>query len=97
MWPEASGWVAPDDPASTPQLHRVQQLAQEADTTIVWPYFIRIDPNRTRNELVLITPVGTISPPTTKDHPVYVIGERSVPSGLNEIHVVQKVSVGLAA
>lgn len=97
VWPEASGWVAPDDSASAPQLHRLQQLAQEADTTIVWPYFIRIDPNRTRNELVLITPLGTTSAPTTKDHPVYVIGERSVTSGLNEIHVVQNVSVGLAA
>ncbi len=97
VWPEASGWVPPDDPASAPQLHRVQQLAQDAATTIVWPYFIRIDPNRTRNELVLITPLGNISSPTTKDHPVYVIGERSVTSGLNEIYDVQNTAVGLAA
>ena len=53
---------------------------ERAGVPIVWSYFIRIDPNHTRNELVVVTPDGRMSRPTTKDHPVYAIGERSVTS-----------------
>ncbi|MDE2903339.1 MAG: hypothetical protein OXP73_09970 [Chloroflexota bacterium] len=97
VWPEASGWVAPDDPEATAQLDGVRDVARRAGAPIVWPYFIRIDPNRTRNELVLVTPDGRMSKPTTKDHPVYAIGERSVTAGLYETHDVAGIRLGLAA
>ena len=97
VWPEASGWVAPDDSDAARQLDRVRDLARRAGVPIVWPYFIRIDPNRTRNELVLVTPDGRMSRPTTKDHPVYAIGERSVTSGLYETYDVAGTRLGLAA
>lgn len=97
VWPEASGWVAPDDPNATAQLDGVREAARQAGVPIVWPYFIRIDPNRTRNELVLVTPDGRMSRPTTKDHPVYAIGERSVTAGLYETHEVAGTRLGLAA
>ena len=97
VWPEASGWVAPDDPDATPQLNRVRAVAQRAGVPIVWSYFIRIDPDHTRNELVVVTPDGRMSSPTTKDHPVYAIGERSVTSGLYETYDVAGARLGLAA
>lgn len=97
VWPEASGWVAPDDPNATAQLDGVRSVARRAGVPIVWSYFIRIDPNRTRNELVLVTPDGRMSRPTTKDHPVYAIGERSVTAGLYETHEVAGIRLGLAA
>ena len=97
VWPEASGWVAPDDPNATAQLDGVREVARRAGVPIVWSYFIRIDPNRTRNELVLVTPDGRMSRPTTKDHPVYAIGERSVTAGLYETHEVAGTQLGLAA
>lgn len=97
VWPEASGWVAPDDPDAAPQLERVRALAQRAGVPIVWSYFIRIDPNRTRNELVLAAPDGRMSRPTTKDHPVYAIGERSVTAGLYETYNLAGIRLGLAA
>ncbi|MCY3895436.1 MAG: hypothetical protein OXG17_03085 [Chloroflexi bacterium] len=97
VWPEASGWVAPDDPNATSQLDGVRSVARRAGIPIVWPYFIRIDPNRTRNELVLVTPDGRMSNPTTKDHPVYAIGERSVTAGLYETYDVAGIRLGLAA
>jgi apolipoprotein N-acyltransferase len=65
VWPEASGWVDPADPNAADQTERVRELARAADATIVWPYFIRIDPNRTRNELVLVNARGEVSSPTT--------------------------------
>ena len=62
VWPEASGWVAPDDAAATPQLDGVRAVAERAGVSIVWSYFIRIDPNHTRNELlVVVTPDGRMS------------------------------------
>lgn len=97
VWPEASGWVAPDDPNATAQLDGVREVARRAGVPIVWSYFIRIDPNRTRNELVLVTPDGRLSQPTTKDHPVYAIGERSVTAGLYATHDVAGHRLGLAA
>ena len=97
VWPEASGWVAPDDPEATPQLDRVRAVAEGAGVPIVWSYFIRIDPDHTRNELVVVTPDGRMSRPTTKDHPVYAIGERSVSSGLYETYEVAGARLGLAA
>ena len=97
VWPEASGWVAPDDPNATAQLERVRSVARRAGVPIVWSYFIRINPNQTRNELVLVRPDGGISRPTTKDHPVYAIGERSVTAGLYETHEVAGTQLGLAA
>ena len=97
VWPEASGWVAPDDPDAAPQLDGVRAIARRAGVPIVWSYFIRIDPNRTRNELVLVRPDGRMSRPTTKDHPVYAIGERSVTAGLYETHDVAGIRLGLAA
>ncbi len=97
VWPEASGWVAPDDPSAEPQLQRVLDTARQAGAAIVWPYFIRIDPNRTRNEIVLATPDGRLSAPTTKDHPVYAIRERSVTSGLHPVYQLRGLRVGLAA
>ena len=97
VWPEASGWVAPDDAAATPQLDGVRAVAERAGVPIVWSYFIRIDPNHTRNELVVVTPDGRMSRPTTKDHPVYAIGERSVTSGLYETYDVAGARLGLAA
>lgn len=97
VWPEASGWVAPDDPNATAQLDGVRSVARRAGVPIVWSYFIRIDPNRTRNELVLVTPDGRMSRPTTKDHPVYAIGERSVTAGLYETHDLAGTRLGLAA
>ncbi|MYD95128.1 MAG: carbon-nitrogen hydrolase family protein, partial [Chloroflexi bacterium] len=97
VWPEASGWVAPDDPNATAQLDGVRSIARRAGVPIVWSYFIRINPNETRNELVLVTPDGRMSPPTTKDHPVYAIGERSVTAGLYETHEVAGTRLGLAA
>lgn len=97
VWPEASGWVAPDDPKATVQLDGVREVARRAGVPIVWSYFIRIDPNHTRNELVLVTPDGRMSRPTTKDHPVYAIGERSVTAGLYETHEVAGTRLGLAA
>ena len=97
VWPEASGWVAPDDPDATPQLDGVRAVAQRAGAAIVWPYFIRIDPNHTRNELVLVTPDGRVSRPTTKDHPVYAIGERSVTARLYETYDLAGIRLGLAA
>lgn len=97
VWPEASGWVAPDDPNATAQLDGVREVARRAGVPIVWPYFIRIDPNRTRNELVVVMPDGRMSRPTTKDHPVYAIGERSVTAGLYETYDVAGIRLGLAA
>ncbi len=97
VWPEASGWVAPDDPDATSQLDGVREMARRAGVPIVWSYFIRIDPNRTRNELVLVTTNGRMSRPTTKDHPVYAIGERSVTAGLYETHELAGTRLGLAA
>ena len=97
VWPEASGWVAPDDPKATAQVDGVRSVARRAGVPIVWSYFIRINPNQTRNELVLVTPDGRMSRPTTKDHPVYAIGERSVTAGLYETHEVAGVRLGLAA
>ena len=97
VWPEASGWVAPDDPNATAQLDGVREAARQAGVPIVWSYFIRIDPNRTRNELVVVTPDGRMSRPTTKDHPVYAIGERSVTAGLYETYEVAGTRLGLAA
>ncbi|MDE2869590.1 MAG: hypothetical protein OXN91_13210 [Chloroflexota bacterium] len=97
VWPEASGWVAPDDPNATAQLDGVRSVARRAGVPIVWSYFIRIDPNHTRNELVLVTPDGRMSRPTTKDHPVYAIGERSVTAGLYETQEVAGTRLGLAA
>ncbi|MDE2766546.1 MAG: hypothetical protein OXO54_13220 [Chloroflexota bacterium] len=97
VWPEASGWVAPDDPNATAQLEGVRSIARQAGVPIVWSYFIRINPNQTRNELVLVTPDGGMSRPTTKDHPVYAIGERSVTAGLYETHEVAGTRLGLAA
>jgi apolipoprotein N-acyltransferase len=97
VWPEASGWVAPDDANATSQIDQVRELARRTATTIVWPYFVRIDPNKTRNEIVLVTPDGRVSPPTTKDHPVYVIGERSVTAGLHRTYMLNGVRIGLAA
>ena len=72
-------------------------LSARVGATIVWPYFLRIDPDRTRNELVLVRPDGTLSAPTTKDHPVWVIGERSITAGLQPVYEVEGVRVGLAA
>jgi len=97
VWPEASGWVAPDDPNATAQLEGVRSIARRAGVPIVWSYFIRINPNETRNELVLVTPDGRMSRPTTKDHPVYAIGERSVTAGLYETYEVAGTRLGLAA
>ena len=97
VWPEASGWVAPDDPNATAQLDGVRSVARRAGVPIVWSYFIRINPNQTRNELVLVTPDGRMSRPTTKDHPVYAIGERSVTAGLYATHEVGETRLGLAA
>ncbi len=97
VWPEASGWVAPDDPKATAQLDEVRNVARRAGVPIVWSYFIRINPNQTRNELVLVTPDGRMSRPTTKDHPVYAIGERSVTAGLYEVYEVARTRLGLAA
>ena len=97
VWPEASGWVAPDDPDATAQLDGVRDVARRAGVPIVWSYFIRIDPDHTRNELVVVTPDGRMSRPTTKDHPVYAIGERSVTSGLYETYDVAGARLGLAA
>ena len=97
VWPEASGWVAPDDPNATAQLEGVRSVARRAGVPIVWSYFIRINPNQTRNELVLVRPDGGMSRPTTKDHPVYAIGERSVTAGLYETHEVAGTRLGLAA
>lgn len=97
VWPEASGWVDPADTSATAQTERVRELARAADATIVWPYFIRIDPNRTRNELVLVNAQGKVSSPTTKDHPVWAIGERSVTGGLHPVYEVDGALLGLAA
>jgi apolipoprotein N-acyltransferase len=97
VWPEASGWVAPDDSNATAQLDGVREAARLAGVPIVWSYFIRIDPNRTRNEVVVVTPDGQMSRPTTKDHPVYAIGERSVTAGLYETYEVAGTRLGLAA
>ena len=82
---------------ATPQLDGVRAVAERAGVPIVWSYFIRIDPNHTRNELVVVTPDGRMSRPTTKDHPVYAIGERSVTSGLYETYDVAGARLGLAA
>ncbi len=97
VWPEASGWVDPSDQSAADQIERVRELARAADATIVWPYFIRIDRNRTRNELVLVNAEGQVSSPTTKDHPVWTIGERSVTSGMHPLYEVDGVLLGLAA
>ena len=71
-------------------------MAARSDTTIVWPYFIRIDGDRTRNEAVLVYPDRRLSAPTTKAHPVWVIGERSITAGLHPVYAVDGVTVGLA-
>lgn len=97
VWPEASGWVAPDDPDATAQLDGVRDAARRARAPIVWSYFIRIDPNHTRNELLVVSPDGRMSRPTTKDHPVYAIGERSVTAGLYETYDLAGIRLGLAA
>ena len=97
VWPEASGWVAPDDPDAAAQLDGVRAVALRAGIPIVWSYFIRIDPNHTRNELVLVRPDGQMSRPTTKDHPVYAIGERSMTAGRYETYEVAGIRLGLAA
>ena len=97
VWPEASGWIAPDDPNATPQINRVQALARRTSVAIVWPYFIRIDPDQTRNEIVVVATNGNVATPTTKDHPVYVIGERSVTAGLHRTYRVNGIPIGLAA
>lgn len=97
VWPEASGWVDPTDASSAPQIERVARIATRTGAAIVWSYFIRIDADHTRNELVLVRPGGEISAPTTKDHPVWVIGERSVTASLHPVHELDGVRVGLAA
>ena len=75
---------------------QVADVAAQSGATIVWPYFIRIDRDRTRNEAVLVYPDRRISPPTTKAHPVWVIGERSITAGQHPVYAVDGVSVGLA-
>ena len=97
VWPEASGWVDPHSPSAKRQMDAVRAVSRASGATIVWPYFIRIDRDRTRNELVLVRPDGSISAPTTKDHPVYVIGERSITAGLHPVYAVDSAGVGLAA
>ncbi len=97
VWPEASGWIDPTDAASAPQVVRVARVAARTGAAIVWSYFIRIDADHTRNELVLVRPSGEVSAPTTKDHPVWIIGERSITAGLHPIYELDGVRVGLAA
>ena len=96
VWPEASGWVDPGWTESSRLTSAVAELAIRTGTSIVWPYFIRIDPDRTRNEVVLVNPRGHVSPPTTKAHPVWAIGERSVTSELHPVYVIGESTVGLA-
>ena len=96
VWPEASGWVDPLTPTGQALAQQVAEVAARSGATIVWPYFIRIDSDRTRNEAVLIDPDRRISAPSTKAHPVWVIGERSVTAGLHPVHTVDGVAVGLA-
>ncbi len=96
VWPEASGWVDPLTPTGQVLTDQVADVAAQSGATIVWPYFIRIDRDRTRNETVLVYPDRRISPPTTKAHPVWVIGERSINSGQHPVYAVDGVSVGLA-
>ncbi len=97
VWPEASGWVDPTDAASAPQIARIARVATRTGAAIVWSYFIRIDADHSRNELVLVRPGGEISAPTTKDHPVWIIGERSITAGLHPVYELEVVRVGLAA
>jgi predicted amidohydrolase len=96
VWPEASGWVDPLSPTGQALARQVAGVAARSDTTIVWPYFIRLDNDRTRNEAVLVYPNGRLSAPTTKAHPVWVIGERSITEGLHPVYTVDGVAVGLA-
>jgi len=96
VWPEASGWVDPNSIAHQALTLQVSDLAIRTGTTIVWPYFIRIDADHTRNEAVLVRSNGEISPPTTKDHPVWVIGERSITADLHPVYQLGETVVGLA-
>ncbi len=96
VWPEASGWVDPLAAETRSLTDQVTDLAIRTRTTIVWPYFIRIDLDRTRNEVVLVDPGAQISSPTTKAHPVWVIGERSVTAGLHPVYELGSATVGLA-
>ena len=96
VWPEASGWVDPLTPTGQALAQQVADVAARSDATIVWPFFIRIDSDRTRNEAVLVYPDGRLSAPTTKAHPVWVIGERSITADLHPVYAVDGVAVGLA-
>ena len=96
VWPEASGWVDPLTPTGQALAQQVADVAARSETTIVWPYFIRIDSDRTRNEAVLVYPDRRLSAPTTKAHPVWVIGERSITAGLHPVYAVDGVTLGLA-
>ncbi len=96
VWPEASGWVDPLTPTGQALAQQVADVAARSGTTIVWPYFIRIDWDHTRNEAVLVYPDGRLSAPSTKAHPVWVIGERSITEGLHPVYAVDGVAVGLA-
>ena len=96
VWPEASGWVDPLTPTGQALAQQVVEVAARSGATIVWPYFIRIDSDHTRNEAVLIDPNRQVSAPTTKAHPVWVIGERSITAGLHPVYAVDGVAVGLA-
>ena len=86
----------PLTPTGQALARQVADVAARSGTTIVWPYFIRIDIDRTRNEAVLVDPDGRISAPTTKAHPFWVIGERSITEGLHPVYEVDGVAVGLA-
>ena len=96
VWPEASGWVDPAEVESKALRNQVRELAVRTGATIVWPYFIRIDLDRTRNEVVLVDSGGGISSPTTKAHPVWAIGERSVTADLHPVYELGSATVGLA-
>lgn len=96
VWPEASGWVDPLTPTGQALARQVADVAARSGATIVWPYFIRIESERTRNEAVLVYPDGRLSAPSTKAHPVWVIGERSITEGLHPVYEVDGVAVGLA-
>ncbi len=96
VWPEASGWVDPLTPTGQALTDQVADVAARSGAAIVWPYFIRIDRDRTRNEAVLVYPDRRLSAPTTKAHPVWVIGERSITAGQHSVYAVDGVAVGLA-
>jgi apolipoprotein N-acyltransferase len=92
VWPEATIWLDPLDPANSPYTReQLAGLAQETNATLVVPYYILTHQGNLswflgfapgqRNETLVVTPGGHFLGPYAKNHPIPFIGEVSSTRG----------------